>query len=198
MALTPADVAGRLFRLRRRGYDPDEVDGFLDEVESELARLLLENSELRRAAEPDAAGGLPAYTAATRGAPGPDGTPGDPAATPDEAEQIALRTLLAAHRAAELLIGEARVDAAGRVDRARAQCEDLLEAARRHGEQADLAAAERTEATLAELEDIRRSFDARLEELRGYEAEYRRRLRDHLESQLHSLESLDAEPQPSA
>jgi DivIVA domain-containing protein len=49
MPLTPEDVSNKRFtpvRLRE-GYDMGEVDAFLDEVESELARLTRENAELR-------------------------------------------------------------------------------------------------------------------------------------------------------
>jgi DivIVA domain-containing protein len=49
MPLTPEDVSNKRFtpvRLRE-GYDMGEVDQFLDEVESELARLTAENDELR-------------------------------------------------------------------------------------------------------------------------------------------------------
>ena len=49
MPLTPEDVRNKQFttvRLRE-GYDEDEVDAFLDEVEAELTRLLRENEELR-------------------------------------------------------------------------------------------------------------------------------------------------------
>jgi DivIVA domain-containing protein len=49
MPLTPEDVSNKRFtpvRLRE-GYDMGEVDQFLDEVESELARLTKENDDLR-------------------------------------------------------------------------------------------------------------------------------------------------------
>src|SRR5690349_2210497 len=49
MPLTPEDVRNKQFttvRLRE-GYDEDEVDAFLDEVETELRRLIRENDELR-------------------------------------------------------------------------------------------------------------------------------------------------------
>ena len=48
MALTPADVANKLFGKEFRGYAMEEVDAFLDEVEVELARLLSVNAELSR------------------------------------------------------------------------------------------------------------------------------------------------------
>src|SRR5579875_1906382 len=49
MPLTPEDVHNKQFttvRLRE-GYDEEEVDAFLDEVEAELTRLIRENEELR-------------------------------------------------------------------------------------------------------------------------------------------------------
>ena len=51
MPLTPEDVQNKRFTTVRfkEGYDEEEVDAFLDEVETELRRLLGENDELRRA-----------------------------------------------------------------------------------------------------------------------------------------------------
>jgi DivIVA domain-containing protein len=71
MPLTPADVHNVAFKkppIGKRGYDEEEVDAFLDEVERELARLIEENNELR--AQLERGGG------ASRGAPaGPGGDP---------------------------------------------------------------------------------------------------------------------------
>ena len=49
MPLTPADVRNKQFSTTRLrpGYDEEEVDAFLDEVEVELDRLIQENEELR-------------------------------------------------------------------------------------------------------------------------------------------------------
>ena len=49
MPLTPADVRNKQFSTTRLrpGYDEEEVDAFLNEVEAELDRLLQENEELR-------------------------------------------------------------------------------------------------------------------------------------------------------
>ena len=49
MALTPQQVADKTFTSTRLkvGYNEDEVDAFLDEVEGELTRLYAENAELR-------------------------------------------------------------------------------------------------------------------------------------------------------
>jgi DivIVA domain-containing protein len=70
MPLTPADVHNVAFKkppIGKRGYDEEEVDAFLDEVERELARLIEENNELRAQME---RGGGPARV--------PAGVGGDP------------------------------------------------------------------------------------------------------------------------
>jgi DivIVA domain-containing protein len=49
-SLTPADVHNVAFKkppIGKRGYDEDEVDEFLDLVETELARLIEENNDLK-------------------------------------------------------------------------------------------------------------------------------------------------------
>jgi DivIVA domain-containing protein len=63
MPLTPADVHNVAFKkppIGKRGYDEEEVDAFLDEVERELARLIEENNELRAQVERGGRGGAPA------------------------------------------------------------------------------------------------------------------------------------------
>jgi DivIVA domain-containing protein len=63
MPLTPADVHNVAFKkppIGKRGYDEEEVDAFLDEVERELARLIEENSELRASLERGGSRGGPA------------------------------------------------------------------------------------------------------------------------------------------
>ncbi|MFC4069795.1 DivIVA domain-containing protein [Actinoplanes subglobosus] len=50
MPLTPADIHNVAFKkppIGKRGYDEEEVDAFLDEVETELTRLLEENGALK-------------------------------------------------------------------------------------------------------------------------------------------------------
>lgn len=54
MSLTPADVHNVAFSkppIGKRGYNEDEVDAFLDLVETELARLIEDNNELRQQVE---------------------------------------------------------------------------------------------------------------------------------------------------
>ena len=69
MPLTPEDVQNKRFSTVRfkEGYDEEEVDAFLDEVEAELRRLLGENTDLRSSpaaeAPPIAAAPTPAPVA---------------------------------------------------------------------------------------------------------------------------------------
>ncbi|GAA2517223.1 DivIVA domain-containing protein [Pilimelia columellifera] len=67
MPLTPADVHNVAFKkppIGKRGYDEEEVDAFLDEVERELARLIEENNELRAQVERGGGRAAPAGGAA--------------------------------------------------------------------------------------------------------------------------------------
>src|SRR5207247_10769460 len=99
MPLTPADVHNVAFKkppIGKRGYDEEEVDAFLDEVERELARLIEENNERRAAAE---RGGRPV------------GPGGDPRLAQENAELKAQldrlnRDKAAAEQAARAMQGE--------------------------------------------------------------------------------------------
>ncbi len=62
MPLTPADVHNVVFKkppIGKRGYDEDDVDAFLDEVERELARLIEENNDLKAQVDRGRTGGGP-------------------------------------------------------------------------------------------------------------------------------------------
>jgi DivIVA domain-containing protein len=54
--MTPADVRNAYFALTRPGYEPMEVDDFLDRIEEDLDRLIRENGQIRAQA---AGRGLP-------------------------------------------------------------------------------------------------------------------------------------------
>ena len=68
MPLTPADVRNKQFSTTRPrpGYDEEEVDAFLDEVEAELDRLIQENEELRAKLAECLRGKVPAMAAPKR------------------------------------------------------------------------------------------------------------------------------------
>jgi len=60
MPLTPADIHNMAFKkppIGKRGYDEEEVDAFLDELEQELIRLLEDNEALHGEIQRGGAGG---------------------------------------------------------------------------------------------------------------------------------------------
>jgi DivIVA domain-containing protein len=60
MPLTPADIHNMAFKkppIGKRGYDEEEVDAFLDELEQELTRLVEENRSLHDHVQRGGAGG---------------------------------------------------------------------------------------------------------------------------------------------
>ena len=202
MPLTPTDVANKQFRIAFRGYSLDEVDAFLDEVETELTRLLRDNAALQERA------GAPAAAAAAQ--PVAAAAPAAPLAGM-EGQEAALRTLLLAQRTADEAIAEARGEAEQIVAAARAEADATLSKARAEAESTVAAArteadrtlssaqekaarvdqdvAARIQAATGDLDVRRRELETRIEELRAFEREYRTRLKAYLESQLRDLDS---------
>ncbi|HVA59937.1 MAG TPA: DivIVA domain-containing protein [Mycobacteriales bacterium] len=191
MPLTAEDVQNKRFSETRfaKGYDEDEVDAFLDEVEAELRRLTTENSDLRArlAAGPQPAGPPAAGPPPPAPPPPPVVTP-PPAATADQTgQEAALRTLLLAQRTADEAVAQARAEAEQIIGQARAGAATVEREAR-----------DRSAAELAGLSRQRAELAAQVEGLRNFEREYRTRLRAYLESQLRDLETRVVEPSPPA
>ena len=295
MPLTPEDVRNKQFttvRLRE-GYDEDEVDAFLDEVEAELTRLLRENEDLRaklaaatRAAAQNqqqhaqarsrtgrqqqdrsrapqqgarppciadarsnrcppqqqwaAQHGWPAPAAqrcpaAARGrcsgrrvtgparwarapvrwararcstahgsgsdGPGPhavssmgparwasarwaDGPMGGPMGSPGQGPggDSAARVLSLAQQTADQAIAEARSEANKIVGEARSRAEGLERDARAKADALERDAQEKHRVAMGSLESARATLERKVEDLRGFEREYRTRLKSYLES----------------
>ena len=221
MPLTPADVHNVAFKkppIGKRGYDEEEVDAFLDEVERELARLIEENTELRMQAE--RGGG--------RGPVGPGGP--DPrlaaelnevkaqldrvqrekAATEQAAramqaeleqfrggagvvggpdgEQQALRVLMMAQRTADDHVTDARREADKVLGEARAKAEEVTRDARAKAEALERDARQRHQEAISGLDAKRTALQQHIDTLKQFEREYRTRLKAYLESQLRDLE----------
>src|SRR3954454_8002276 len=122
MPLTPEDVQKKQFSTVRfkEGYDEEEVDAFLDEVEAELRRLLAEHESIGRGGPaapptppPAAPAAAPAGPREAGPPPPPPPPPPRPAAAPpaEEPSEAALRTLLLAQRTADEAIAQARAEA---------------------------------------------------------------------------------------
>jgi DivIVA domain-containing protein len=157
MPLTPADVRNKQFSTTRLrpGYDEEEVDAFLDEVEAELDRLIQENEELRsKLAEVLRGGGKPAMALSS---PLSDPRPDTMAPEQQLDEQpmrrpepmmmqprsydapdnmdTAARVLSLAQQTADQAIADARREADETLGRARREADEVLTKARRQAEQ---------------------------------------------------------------
>ncbi|MFC6886217.1 MULTISPECIES: DivIVA domain-containing protein [Actinomadura] len=172
MPLTPADVRNKQFSTTRLrpGYDEEEVDAFLDEVEAELDRLIQENEELRAKLAECLRGKVPAM-AAPIVEPKPDvqqipepprpepqqqpkpepelalgGLGMTAAPTGEDNMDTAARVLALAQQTADQAIADARREADETLGRARREAEEILGKARRQADQIVSEARSRAEA----------------------------------------------------
>jgi DivIVA domain-containing protein len=183
MPLTPEDVQNKRFTVVRfkPGYDEEEVDSFLDEIETELRRLLGENSTLKQTAVTAAAAPPPAPVAPAIVAPAvpePALPPPPPAAPREDPNETALRTLLLAQRTADDAIAQAQAEAEGIVSAARDKAASMEN-------EAHAAHVSR----VATLERERTALESEITSLRTFETEFRTRLKAYLESQLGDLDA---------
>jgi DivIVA domain-containing protein len=159
MPLTPANVRNKHFSTTRLrpGYDEEEVDAFLDEVEAELDRLIQENEELRAKLAECLRGGKSAVPALS--SPLSDPKPflsAPPLLEPERMEPerrqpepvmmggmphieenmaTAARVLSLAQQTADQAIADARREADETLGRARREADEVLTKARRQAEQ---------------------------------------------------------------
>jgi len=210
MPLTPEDVHNKQFttvRLRE-GYDEEEVDAFLDEVEAELTRLIRENEELRaklaaatRAAASAAAAPVPMRREPTPIPPPAPPQPALPAPLPaplpvPQAPQFqapggdsAARVLALAQQTADQAIAEARNEANKIVGEARGRADGLEREARGKADALERDAQEKHRVAMGSLETARAALERKVDDLRAFEREYRQRLKSYLDGQMRQLEA---------
>jgi DivIVA domain-containing protein len=215
MPLTPADVRNKQFSTTRLrpGYDEEEVDAFLDEVEAALDELIQENEELR-AKLAEAVRGKPPVTL-TPQAQVPDMMSEPVRHEPERAPEPVMmrpmkpaednmdtvaRVLALAQQTADQAIADARREADETLGRARREADDILTKARRQSEQITSDARARAESlerdaqerhrqAMGSLVQSREELERRVDDLRAFEREYRSRLKAYLEGQLRDLEA---------
>jgi DivIVA domain-containing protein len=218
MPLTPADVRNKQFSTTRLrpGYDEEEVDAFLDEVEAELDRLLQENEELRAKLAEFMRGGKQPVPALS--SPLPEAQPElmapDPRPEPERRPEpvmmgvapvednmdTAARVLALAQQTADQAIADARREADETLGRARREADDILSKARRQAEQItgdararaeslERDAQERHRQAMGSLVQQREELERRVDDLRAFEREYRSRFKAYLEGLLRDLEA---------
>ena len=170
MPLTPADVHNVAFSkppIGKRGYNEDEVDAFLDLIETELSRLIEENADLRqRVSELDSelasarsgsgeAGAVQAEVIPFR-APEPTVAPviEEPnTAFNEEQAGKAARVLAMAQDTADRLTSTARAEADQLVSEAQASADQIVSDARYLAETTVNEARERADAMLADAQN---------------------------------------------
>ena len=170
MRLTPADVHNVAFSkppIGKRGYNEDEVDQFLDFVETELERLLEENSDLKQRVEELEAdlaaaregGAAPADTPAPEEqtqvlkvaapAPTPE-APAGPTAVNQDASLRAAKVLALAQDTADRVAGSARAEADTLLGDARTRSDAMVNEAQTKADALLSDARQRSEAILAD------------------------------------------------
>src|SRR6202046_5940152 len=220
MPLTPADVRNKQFSTTRvrPGYDEEEVDAFLDEVEGELDRLIQENEELRAKLAECWRGGkssVPALSSPLSD-PKPDMMVPEQSVIPERrqpepvmmggmphiednmdtaarvlslAQQTADQAIADARREADETLGRARREADEALTKARRQAEQITGDARARAESLERDAQERHRQAMGSLVQQREELARRVADLRAFEREYRSRLKAYLEGQMRDLEA---------
>lgn len=218
MALTPEDVVNKRFQPTkfREGYDQDEVDDFLDEIVVELRRLNQENDELRKKLA-ESGSGVPASSAASapvvEKVPAPVKT--DKVEAPAKAEAETKSADAAKKKEAEPVAPVAAVPAAApaasagmvsaesaagllamaqqmhdrHVADGQSQKDKIIAEAQIEASSLVNDAQEKSRKILGALEQQRSVLERKVEQLRGFERDYRSRLKAYIEGQLRDLDA---------
>jgi DivIVA domain-containing protein len=184
MALTPEDVVTKQFQHVRfkEGFDPDEVDDFLDEIVVEWRKTIAENEELKAK--------LAAYESGEA-----------PAAAPaaEVSEEIVVEEAVAAPAEAPSSQQAPAAASAGIIELAQrlhdehvaeglAQKEKLVSEARTEADSILTEARTKAREEMTRLENERGTLEARIGELRQFERDYRTQLRTFIEEKLRDLD----------
>ena len=186
MALTPDDVVTKQFQHVRfkEGFDPDEVDDFLDEIVVEWRKTIAENDELKaKLAAYESGSEAPAAAApaeVVEEAPAPV-----PAAQVPDAGQGAAAPAAASAGIIELaqrLHDEHVAEGIAQRDKliadAQSQAASIVSEAETKGRE-----------EIARLDKERATLENRITELRNFERDYRAQLRSYIEGKLRDLET---------
>ena len=200
MALTPEDVVTKQFQHVRfkEGFDPDEVDDFLDEIVVEWRKTIEENEQLKaRVAELEAGGESAAPVVAETSAPvveeaparkveaeastsaddsGVSSTASNAAGIIARAERLHDEHVSEGKATASKLVSEAETKAAGIVSAAEAKQREISQ----------------------KLDTERKSLEGRITELRQFERDYRQQLRGYFEQKLADLDAPESGKSPAS
>ncbi|PNW08161.1 cell division protein [Microbacterium testaceum] len=191
MALTPDDVVTKQFQHVRfkEGFDPDEVDDFLDEIVVEWRKTIAENEELKtKLAAYESGEASPSAGSAPVEAPKveesvvaetPAAAPVASAPTNDvEPAAQSAGIIELAQRLHDEHVAEGKAQRDQLIGEAQAQAASIVAEAEQKGRE------ER-----ARLEKERTTLEGRITELRNFERDYRSQLRSYIEGQLRDLDT---------
>jgi DivIVA domain-containing protein len=215
MSLTPADVHNIAFKkssIGKRGYDEEQVDAFLDELEQELIRLIEANNDLRTVVahgDAPAGAGAPPASALAQITAQLDRVQRDKAvaeqaarAAQAELEQARRRSgpsaardreqtfqvLAMAERTASTHLAEAQRETEDLLSDARSTARQITEDARAEADALQREARQRNREVTGGLDAERTAAQHQIEDLEAFEREYRSRLRAHVDSQVRDLD----------
>lgn len=187
MALTPDDVVTKQFQHVRfkEGFDPDEVDDFLDEIVVEWRKTIAENEELKsklaayESGEQAPAAEAPAAEAPAAEAPAAGSSAADtPAAAGGAAGAQSAGIIELAQRLHDEHVAEGQAQRDQLIADAQSRAATIVAEAEAKGRD-----------EMARLERERSTLEGRITELRNFERDYRAQLRSYIEGKLRDLET---------
>ncbi|WP_159499631.1 DivIVA domain-containing protein [Microbacterium sp. 18062] len=189
MALTPDDVVTKQFQHVRfkEGFDPDEVDDFLDEIVVEWRKTIAENDELKaKLAALESGEAVPA--------------PVEKPSASEPAETVVVEEAIIETPAPTVAAGGGTAATAGIIELAqrlhdehvaegKAQRDQLISDAQSQAASIVAEAEAKGREELSRLEKERGVLESRITELRQFERDYRSQLRALIEGKLRDLET---------
>ena len=176
MPITVATIEEKVFKTKMRGYDPVEVDEFLDEICDEMVALQEEiatlNQRLSQASRANVYGQVPspAQIPAPIAAPAPE----KPAAKEEPAEDKDRET----SEAAQKLLARAQKVYDETIAEAKEEAEEILKSARTEASQ-----------SVETLEEKRMELEQEVASLRAAAQDYKERFLRLIEDQQHILKA---------
>lgn len=197
MALTPEDIVNKRFQSTkfRDGYDQDEVDDFLDEVVVEMRRVVAENDGLKQQLQAAGARIAELQRSVGDGASDP-GVPAQPVAAASAQAATGFPPSLADPVEADStnnLLQLARRLHEEHVREGIQKRDELI--AEGHGQAARIVAEAEAEQRRqwAGFDQQKVAMEARIEQLRQFERDYRQSLKGFISTQLSTLDQTGVE-----
>ncbi|KXZ61524.1 MULTISPECIES: DivIVA domain-containing protein [Microbacterium] len=181
MALTPEDVVTKQFQHVRfkEGFDPDEVDDFLDEIVVEWRKTIAENEELKAKLAAYESGESARAEVVEESAPAVVESVPAPAVEAPAAGGVAASAgiIELAQRLHDEHVAEGQAQRDKLISEAQAKAASILAEAEAKGRD-----------EMARLESERVTLEGRISELRQFERDYRSQLRGFIEEKLRDLD----------